>query len=310
MSDGDPKALRRALGSFLSGVTVVTTRTEAGEPIGFTANSFTSVSLDPPLLLVCPGSHLSSFELFGRVEHFAISVLAEGQESVSNVFARAGVDRFAQARWRPDRHGSPLIDGACAWFSCRAHQRHEAGDHLILVGEIIDFEHADRQGLGYGGNGYFSLSRERQSDVGSPPGQRGQAGVIVEHDARVLIRRDADGLRLPVIELPDEVGPRSALERHLEALELAISLGPVYSVYDDRGRGTRTTFFRARARTANTAGLGRFEPIDTLRPAEAADPAVASMLTRFVAEHASGDFGFYLGTHEAGEVHRASDDGD
>lgn len=306
----DTEALRRALGSFMTGVTVVTTRSEAGEPIGFTANSFTSVSLDPPLLLVCPGRHLTSYERFGQIEYFAVSVLAEGQERVSNVFASAGDDRFAQAQWQPDLQGSPLIDGACAWFSCRVHQRHAAGDHLILVGEIVDFRNAKGHGLGYCSNGYFSLSREQQSDVASRRGRRGRAGVLVDHEGRLLLDRSATGLRLPTFELPDDAGPRTSLEHRFEALGLDIALGPVYSVYDDESGGSRTTFFRARSRSDRAGGLGHYEPIDTLRPNDFTEPAEASMVARFVSEYANRDFGFYLGNHQTGEVHRVSDERD
>ena len=83
----DPKALRGAFSRFMTGVTVVTSLTPKGEPVGFTANSFASVSLDPPLLLVCPGNHLSSFEVFQSATRFGVSILAEGQEEISNMFA-------------------------------------------------------------------------------------------------------------------------------------------------------------------------------------------------------------------------------
>ena len=310
MAEIDLQALRRALGSYMTGVTVVTARTPSGEPVGFTANSFTSVSLDPPLLLVCPGRHLTSFEVFAEVGEFAVSVLAEGQEHVSNVFASTGAERFGQVAWREDARGVPLIDGACAWFGCRVHQRHAAGDHLILVGEIVEFGHASVQGLGYGSGGYFSLGRERRSEASAELGRRARAGVLLEHEGRLLVAADEDGYRLPTIDLAEDAGPRSALGTYLAGQGLTVSLGPVYSVYDDRACRTRTTFFRARAIVAETAGLGRFVPIDALGEHRFVDGAEASMLERYRSEHALRDFGFYLGTHEVGEVHRTSDAGD
>ena len=95
MTELDPERLRAAFARFMTGVTVVTARTAGGEPVGFTANSFTSVSLDPPLLLVCPGRHLSSFPIFEAAPHFGISILAEGQEEVSNPLRQ--------------RHGRPVF---------------------------------------------------------------------------------------------------------------------------------------------------------------------------------------------------------
>ena len=307
MTEIDLRALRRALGSYMTGVTVVTARTPGGEPVGFTANSFTSVSLDPPLLLVCPGRHLTSFDVFAEAGEFAVSVLAEGQEHVSNVFASTGSERFARISWQADARGVPLIDGACAWFGCRVHQRHAAGDHLILVGEIVEFAHASGQGLGYGGGGYFSLGRERRSEASVEAGRRARAGVLLEHEGRLLVAAEDEGYRLPAIDLAADAGPRSALDAYLAGLGLRVSLGPVYSVYDDRERRVRTTFFRARAVVAETAGLGRFVPIDALGGHRFVDGAEASMLERYRSEHALRDFGFYLGTHEAGEVHRNSD---
>jgi len=97
MTTLDPRALRNAFGSFMTGVTVITSRDASGAPVGFTANSFTSVSLDPPLLLVCPGKFLSSYDAFTNCSHFAVNVLAEGQEEVSNTFAGYKGDRFAKA---------------------------------------------------------------------------------------------------------------------------------------------------------------------------------------------------------------------
>ena len=111
MTAQDQRALRDAFGSFITGVTVITTVDGSGQPVGFTANSFSSVSLDPPLLLVCPGRFLTSFPLFEACSFFAVSVLAEGQEDVANIFASFRGDRFAKAAWHPDRHGVPLIEG-------------------------------------------------------------------------------------------------------------------------------------------------------------------------------------------------------
>jgi len=132
--------LRQAFSSFMTGVTVVTARAPDNTPVGFTANSFTSVSLDPPLLLVCPGRHLSSFGVFDTTEHFAVNVLAHTQEAICTLFAGRNENRFSAVHWRPDDQQSPLIDGCSASFSCRTYQRVDAGDHLVLIGQITGFE--------------------------------------------------------------------------------------------------------------------------------------------------------------------------
>ncbi|MCC5960125.1 MAG: flavin reductase family protein [Rhodobacteraceae bacterium] len=159
----DPHALRHAFGSFMTGVTVVTTRAPDGTPVGFTANSFSSVSLDPPLLLVCPGKFLSCHDAFHAAGYFAVSVLAEGQEDVSNIFASHSGDRFARVAYDTDLHEVPLIRGAVARFSCTTWQTIPAGDHSILLGRIIALEHTGGAGLGYGGGRYFSLGRTAEA---------------------------------------------------------------------------------------------------------------------------------------------------
>ena len=163
MTEIDRGSLRQAFGSFLTGVTVVTTRSADGEPVGFTANSFTSVSLDPPLLLVCPARSLSSFSAFAQCTHFAVNVLAEGQEDVSNTFAGFKGDRFARVAWRTDADGSALLEGAAAQFSCRTSQIIPAGDHVVLIGEVNSFAASEQGGLGYSAGAYFSLGRARQA---------------------------------------------------------------------------------------------------------------------------------------------------
>lgn len=157
MKQVEPKALRQAFSTFPTGVTIVTARAADGTPVGFTANSFTSVSLDPPLLLVCPGRYLSSFPVFEACERFAVNVLAEGQEALSDRFARFAGDRFAQVGWRDEAGMPPVFDGVAAHFLCSTHRVVPAGDHVVLMGEVKAFDRSGRRGLGFAGQSYFSL---------------------------------------------------------------------------------------------------------------------------------------------------------
>ena len=136
-SGSDARTLRDAMGCFATGVTVVTAMSEAGKPIGLTANSFTSVSLEPPLLLVCIANTASSRATLETAENFAVNVLHIGQQPTSNIFAQQGEDRFAQTPWTPGHNDAPLLSGALASFECRRHAVHEGGDHIILVGEVV-----------------------------------------------------------------------------------------------------------------------------------------------------------------------------
>lgn len=132
----DPRTLRDALGCFATGVTVVTTRTAEGEPIGLTANSFTSVSLDPPLILVCVAKSAGSAPVLETAEHFAINMLHIGQQPTSDRFARRGEDRFAATAHEGWDTGVPILSGALASFECSRHALHDGGDHYILVGLV------------------------------------------------------------------------------------------------------------------------------------------------------------------------------
>lgn len=135
----DRTALRKALGTFATGVTIVTARAPDGVPVGFTANSFASVSLEPPLLLVCLAHTAAGYGIFRAAESFAVNVLEVGQEETARRFARRGADKFGATPWKPGALGAPLIDGSLARFDCAMHQRVEAGDHDILMGRVLGF---------------------------------------------------------------------------------------------------------------------------------------------------------------------------
>ena len=133
----DARTFRDALGCFATGVTVVTAMTADGAPIGLTANSFTSVSLDPPLLLVCVANSAGSAEVLETADRFGVNVMQIGQQPTSNRFAGKGVDRFAATDWEIGEFGSPVLNGSLASFECVRHAIHEGGDHFILVGRVL-----------------------------------------------------------------------------------------------------------------------------------------------------------------------------
>lgn len=132
----DVRDFRSALGQFATGVTVVTTVSADGRKVGMTANSFTSVSMEPPLVLWCPSKRAPSLADFEEATHFAINVLASDQHVLSRQFATPSTDKFAGADTTDGIAGVPLLDGAIATFQCRTVSRHEAGDHVIYVGEV------------------------------------------------------------------------------------------------------------------------------------------------------------------------------
>jgi flavin reductase (DIM6/NTAB) family NADH-FMN oxidoreductase RutF len=132
----DARTLRDALGCFATGITIVTTLSSSGTPVGLTANSFTSVSLDPPLLLVCIAKASSSLSIIEAASHFAINVLHIGQQPASERFARRVEGRFAATPCESWGSGVPILSGSLASFECRRHAIHDGGDHLILIGHV------------------------------------------------------------------------------------------------------------------------------------------------------------------------------
>ena len=134
----DPDRLREAMGRFATGVTVVTGRKPSGEWVGFTANSLTSVSLDPPLVLVCVDRASSSRDALLESGRFAVSLLGRSQEDVARRFAGEAhrESRFEELSVRAGRDGVPILDGAMAWLDCRIWEVVEAGDHTVLFGAV------------------------------------------------------------------------------------------------------------------------------------------------------------------------------
>ena len=137
----DPRKFRSALGSFATSVTVITTRGANGELIGNTASSFNSVSLDPPLVLWSLSRTAYSFKSYLAADHFAVNVLREGQEEFSLRFAKALGDKWQDLDYETWETGCPILPNALAIFECKSSYTYQGGDHVIFVGEVINFDH-------------------------------------------------------------------------------------------------------------------------------------------------------------------------
>ena len=310
MTDIDPKVLRRAFGSFMTGVTIVTTVDQSGAPVGFTANSFSSVSMDPPLLLVCPAKSLSSFDLFDKCSHFHVSVLAHDQQAVSNIFASAEEDRFSKVDWSSDANGCPQIDGAIASFSCRRHQSVDAGDHIILLGQVTDFAVHDAHGLGYGVGGYFSLNMERKATELQTSEQSVVVGAVVERGGKVLLC-DAVGdpkkWALPELEIDHETPSFDAIEEHLSSrLGIPINVGSVYSIFDHASENKSFIYYRVSIDEHHQPmeSAGEFHDIDTLTELPYVAKTTQNMLRRYVDESSTGNHRVYIGSASNGKTHK------
>lgn len=145
----DPKAFRRALGNFATGITVMTAATETGDKAGMTANSFNSVSIDPALILWSIDKKSSGFKVFEKCSHFAVNILAADQIDLSNRFARPADDKFAGIEYEAGHGGAPLLLDTAARFQCETYNIIEGGDHWIIIGRVITFDDFGRSPLLY-----------------------------------------------------------------------------------------------------------------------------------------------------------------
>jgi len=155
----DPDLFRSVLGRFATGVTIITARDGTGRDHGMTVSAFSSLSLDPPLVLVCIGNDATMAPVMAAAGSFAVSILSDRQESLSRRFAGKLDDRFADVPRSPGVHGNVLLDDVLASLECRIVARHPAGDHVIVVGEVEAGHVRDGRPLLYYRGGYAQLER-------------------------------------------------------------------------------------------------------------------------------------------------------
>jgi flavin reductase (DIM6/NTAB) family NADH-FMN oxidoreductase RutF len=156
-TDFDPRDFRNALGQFATGVTIVTTRTAAGDPIGLTANSFSSVSLAPPLVLWSLSLRSPNLPNFLQATHFSVNVLGRDQIELSQRFSKPLTNKFEGVACAEGLERLPLIAGAAACFECRTEARHYAGDHVIFIGHVLRYAYSASDALGYFRGRYASM---------------------------------------------------------------------------------------------------------------------------------------------------------
>ena len=148
---------RNALGGFATGITVITTLGKNGQKVGMTANSFNSVSLTPPLILWSIGKNTNCFEDFIAADAFAVHVLAEDQQDLSNLFATTGIDRFADLECNEGLSGVPILPHYSVCFQCKMAKQYDGGDHIIMTGEVVQFDDNGLQPLVFYRGNYHNL---------------------------------------------------------------------------------------------------------------------------------------------------------
>jgi len=162
----DPERFRQVLGHFCTGVTIITA-VDDGQPVGFSCQSFAALSLEPPLVLFCPARTSATWPRIERAGFFCANILGVGQGELASLFGRSKPDRFAAIAWSPNTAGSPVIDGVLTWVGCQVQAVHQAGDHFVVIGQVLELGDCgpDRPLIFYRGR-YGTSSR--QTDEGPP----------------------------------------------------------------------------------------------------------------------------------------------
>jgi flavin reductase (DIM6/NTAB) family NADH-FMN oxidoreductase RutF len=163
----DPRDFRSALGTFATGVTIITAMGSDGKPYGLTCNSFASVSINPPLVLWSLGMYSQGLPVFQNASHFAVNVLGASQQALATRFAKSSVDRFDGVDWKAGLGQAPLLTDSVAWFQCRAANRYYGGDHVIFLGAVEAYAYNRKEPLLFVRGGY---GRFVDDDVPAPAG--------------------------------------------------------------------------------------------------------------------------------------------
>ena len=150
----DPRDFRNALGTYATGVTIITAAAADGKPYGLTCNSFASVSLNPPLVLWSLVIFSQSMSVFQNASHFAVNVLGASQQALANKFAKSSDDKFAGVEWRPGLGNAPILLDSVANFQCRAANRYYGGDHVIFLGAVEAYSYNRQEPLLFARGGY------------------------------------------------------------------------------------------------------------------------------------------------------------
>jgi flavin reductase (DIM6/NTAB) family NADH-FMN oxidoreductase RutF len=299
----EPIALRRAFGTFVTGVTVITTLDVDGTPRGMTANSFTSVSLDPPLLLVCVAKSASSYAVFKAASCFAVNILHEGQVDVSATFASKAQDKFQSVSHDRVHTGAPVLTDSLTWFDCSLHNAVDAGDHAILIGQVRAFGTSPTAPLGFCRGRYASVKDPLPTGWLASHGMI--IGYLIEAGDSLLLRSDGRGGWVLPSARRRKADSQLVVDSG-DALRLVPEETFLYSVFDVADSDPGYLVYRARlageGAVSNLPADLRFFPIDDLPYDTIATHELRSMLRRYGRERLAGRFGIYMDSDDGGRV--------
>jgi flavin reductase (DIM6/NTAB) family NADH-FMN oxidoreductase RutF len=301
----DVSALRRSLGSFVTGVTVVTTVDSSGAPHGLTANSFTSVSLDPPLVLVCVNCTARCHDAFATSRGFVVHILGHDQDTLAATFASPTADRWTGLATRLSSTGAPLLRECLTWLDCVTTERLTIGDHLVVVGRVAEFSTGSRRPLAYCQGSFLPLDPESLLR-GGEGGHTIIVRWLLDVDGQLALSEESPGT-LTVPSLPPtrvRLDDDALVHQAQETFGVRPEIPMLYSIFDDDEARTLTIVYRARATVTGSAPPPGWTLVahDDVPWPKVIDSAIASMVQRYVAEHAAVRFGIYAGSVKEGRV--------
>ncbi|MFP6744263.1 MAG: flavin reductase [Alphaproteobacteria bacterium] len=299
-------AFRAALGMFVTGVTIVTNSDVDGSPRGMTANSFTSVSLDPPMVLVCIGNHAASYPVFQKSGGFAVNVLSDGHRGLAELFASKARDKFDHVDYRLGIGGAPVIGGSLAWLDCRTVNRVEAGDHIILIGKVEDFGTNSGSPLAYCQGGFFSFNQQ-QDAVLAPPDKGVMVGCIADYDDKVLLVRTTAGGRrawtLPAVTLASrDAGVLPTINRLVEELATTVDISFIYSVFEHADHEAIHIVYRGKLRAPPGVDDARLFGRDEMPWGDLESQPIRDVIQRYFKEQCFENFSVYVDFEGGGRV--------
>ncbi|MFR0690130.1 flavin reductase family protein [Enterobacterales bacterium AE_CKDN230030158-1A_HGKHYDSX7] len=308
VSADDSRSLRNVFGTFMTGVTIVTAWDADGTPRGFTANSFTSVSLSPALVLVCIAKSAGSLPVFSAAEHFAINILGDWQRELSGTFAGRSADKFAGVDLLDCEPASPCLADSLSVLSCRRHSLVEAGDHVILIGEVQRFRSSVGSPLGYFRGSYIDFA-EGAKAIQVERGSALKVGCLIARDNGLVLEREAGNEHwgIPEVFWRAGVSQKAVVDEVFRRVGLVGDVSFIYSMFEEAGDDFTRLVFRADAagEAATPIAAGREvrvfgaqdEPWKLVRGEYS-----VSMIHRFFSERQADTFGIYCDTADGGRI--------
>ncbi|MDF3937061.1 flavin reductase family protein [Pseudomonas citronellolis] len=308
VSAQDARGLRNVFGTFMTGVTVVSAWDADGAPRGFTANSFTSVSLDPALVLVCIARSAGSLPVFGAATHFAVNILGDWQRGLSNTFAGRSADKFAGVELLASEPAAPCLADSLSVLCCTRHSLVEAGDHVILIGQVQRYRSSVGSPLGYFRGSYLDFAEGARA-IQVERGSALKVGcLIAQGDGLVLVREaGAEHWGIPELYWRAGVSRRAVVDEVFRRVGLEGDVSFIYSMFEEQGEDFTRLVFRADALGPAPGGAAAGLEVRVFaaheRPwTQVRGDYTVSMIHRFFAEREADAFGIYCDTADGGRI--------